>query len=538
MDVKYNSRMSYSILIVDDEDVIREGLKQVVAWEKLGYSVVGTVSSGEDALRFLEDHAVDVLLTDIRMPRISGIELARLVKANYPETSVVIISGYDNFSYAQNAIRYGVYHYLLKPCAEEEILEVFGRLYGEIARTKERKLSSRKLDKLLVQEELANMVAGKIPIEEARALLSWINRSSTGSLRVVLLQLLPDDEFFASALNEQNYAQIIIDQPLYESFDKQLDTGDSLVLKLPLERFLVISVTDENGDSFSVDSWFNQVRTNLHDNMPLAVMGIHTKYSDEGMSLDKLLHALLRYVPHLLWENKLGMLKWIPIKQFEGPLSNPPLLPDPGLLAKVMCSSKNDEIDTNTMGLFESIERVEFSTAIAWLQAYLKSLREIVEPSGTDFSPVEMLGEHLMGFVECCATEKRMRQIATRLGEVACHAVLSHKNRCYSKNIRDALQMIDKRYQNNLNLDEVSRELGLTSTYMSKLFKREVGINYKEYVLEKQMSEAKRLLRETNDKIYEVAEAVGFGDQHYFSDVFKRSTTLTPLEYRKVRTDG
>ena len=131
-----------------------------------------------------------------------------------------------------------------------------------------------------------------------------------------------------------------------------------------------------------------------------------------------------------------------------------------------------------------------------------------------------------------------MLQLATALGEFACQTIASHKDRCYSKNIRDALQLIEQRYQGNVNLEELSRELGLTSTYLSKLFKREVGVNFKEYLLEKQISEAKRLLRETNGKIYEIAEAVGFSDQHYFSDVFKRCTTLTPLEYRKVAPDA
>lgn len=118
----------YSVLIVDDEDVIRRGLKIALPWEEHGFTVVGAVSGSVEALQHLERSPVDVLITDIRMPRVSGLELGRVVCERYPQTKIVILSGYSSFAYAREAIQYRVFGYLLKPSKEAEIVELLGRL--------------------------------------------------------------------------------------------------------------------------------------------------------------------------------------------------------------------------------------------------------------------------------------------------------------------------------------------------------------------------------------------------------------------------
>jgi two-component system response regulator YesN len=119
---------NYGVLIVDDEEIIRNGLSRTVDWSGLGFSVVGTAENGEKALEFLRDNDADAVLADIRMPKLSGLELARKLKESRPGIRVVILSGYDTFKYAQEAIDHGVFSYLLKPSKAEDIDEVFTRL--------------------------------------------------------------------------------------------------------------------------------------------------------------------------------------------------------------------------------------------------------------------------------------------------------------------------------------------------------------------------------------------------------------------------
>lgn len=118
----------YDLLIVDDEEIIRSGLARTVDWEALGFRVAGTAVNGEKALDFISVRHVDAVLADIRMPRLTGLELARRLRESNPEIRVVILSGYDTFRFAQEAIDYGVFSYLLKPSKTDDIKEVFTRL--------------------------------------------------------------------------------------------------------------------------------------------------------------------------------------------------------------------------------------------------------------------------------------------------------------------------------------------------------------------------------------------------------------------------
>jgi len=525
--------MAYSILIVDDEAVIREGLKQVVSWQSLGYTIADAVASGEEALRFLERTAVDVVLADIRMPRVSGIELARLIKLNYPETRVVILSGYDNFSYAQNAIRYGVYHYLLKPCAEEEIVEVFTHLRDELEKIQTKKASLQKIQKIMIQEELSNLIAGKMQIKEAREVLSWKQQNKQRAVAMLLLQLLPAEQLFKAVINTD------IDStsyPRYEVFDSYLDLEDLVVLKLQNQRYLCIASCERAKAEKKISALFQSLKAHTNQEINVALMGIGCTVDNLDSWPDEQLSSWLSQADALFWNASLGELI---TREYRNLLSDSQYitLPDPVQLGKEMCIHKKQGSIQEKEQLFETLEKKNYSSAMSYLMEYMNALKTSVLACGASFDSISQYFDSVLPFIEYCLTARRTQYLAIKLGLLSCQKIESHKSNCYSKSIRDALQRIDQGFQNVIVLDELARELGLTATYLSKLFKREVGVNFKEYLLEKQITEAKRLLRTTNAKIYEVAAAVGFNDQHYFSDVFKRCTSLTPLEYRRVGLD-
>lgn len=524
--------MMYSVLIVDDEDVIREGLKQVVSWEALGYHIVGAVGSGEEALRFLENTPVDVVLADIRMPRLSGLELARLIKLNYPDSKVVILSGYDNFSYAQNAIRYGVYHYLLKPCAEEEIIEVFTRLHAEIEKIKARKVSAQRMNKIMIQEEATNLIAGKLAREDTRNLVSWRQRYSHDGLATVAFQLMPDDTLFQSVLEQETSIF-----PLCDSFESLLDRDDALVINVQPERYLCFLLGSAKSLESEARMLFSELRTRVAASLSIDLMAMCCLHEGGDPWSEKFLRGFLAHIDPWFWKEPLGNIRFVfPSQVDDAP--EPISLPDPAVLAKEMCSKKRSGNSPLSEDLFETTPLIQVVSPVSWLQEYGWNLKESVRQCGTEFASADSFLEAVIPLIGCCATLGRVKEIAVRAGMLACETIERHKDTCFSKSIRDALQLIDQRYQSNVTLEDLSSELGLTATYLSKLFKRETGINFKDYLVDKQMAEAKRLLLETNAKIYEIAEAVGFNDQHYFSEIFKRSTTFTPLEYRKVKLDA
>jgi YesN/AraC family two-component response regulator len=129
--------LPYELLIVDDEEIIRNGLSQTIDWPSLGFRVAGTTMNGAAALEFIAERHVDAVLADIRMPKLSGLELAREIKVKRPGMRVVLLSGYDTFRYAQEAIDQGVFSYLLKPSKTEDIIEVFTRLRHSLDKERE-----------------------------------------------------------------------------------------------------------------------------------------------------------------------------------------------------------------------------------------------------------------------------------------------------------------------------------------------------------------------------------------------------------------
>lgn len=128
--------MLYSLIIVDDESEIRKGLSRFFPWSEIGFEVTATFESGLEAKTYLEKNEVDVILTDIKMPGISGIDLAKLVSEQYPDTLIVFLSGYSDFSYAKKAIAFGVKHYILKPTVYQELVDVFTKIKYEVEKKK------------------------------------------------------------------------------------------------------------------------------------------------------------------------------------------------------------------------------------------------------------------------------------------------------------------------------------------------------------------------------------------------------------------
>lgn len=177
----------FKLLIVDDERIIREGLKNVVHWETLGFSVVSMKGNGQEALEYMSQHQIDAVLADIRMPKMSGLEFCRKVARIYPDVRIIILSGYDHFEYAQDAIHSGiVFHYLLKPVREAEIQEVFTRLADYLSLKQKNDRKTARLQKLeasdLFQKLIKNIAV--IDIDRFKKILGITVELSMNLLRI------------------------------------------------------------------------------------------------------------------------------------------------------------------------------------------------------------------------------------------------------------------------------------------------------------------------------------------------------------------
>lgn len=156
----------YKVVIADDEQMIRDGLKSLSLWEELGFEVIHTCSDGDELIEYLEYMPVDVVLTDIRMLRVDGIEVAKYVQESQKDCKVVFISGHKEFELAVQGIKYGVQEYILKPIESDKMREVFRKLKEELDVEQTRKESKRKMDSFLEEKFVYELIMGGLDNEE------------------------------------------------------------------------------------------------------------------------------------------------------------------------------------------------------------------------------------------------------------------------------------------------------------------------------------------------------------------------------------
>jgi len=218
--------MNINLLIVDDEPIITQGLRYTIPWDTYGIKVIGEAEDGEEALEILRKQQVDIVLTDVRMPVMDGIELARTINEQMPRTRVIIISGYDEFEYAREAIRFGVKDYLLKPVDIDELLERVNSLKREIIAEKE---ASRNLENTVLQEV-------KLENEWKK---SWMVEKAKEYIQAHFHEDLKASEVANEMHITPNYFSMIFKKEMGKSFNEYLND-----LKIEKAKHLLINTSD------------------------------------------------------------------------------------------------------------------------------------------------------------------------------------------------------------------------------------------------------------------------------------------------------
>ncbi len=512
------------LLIVDDEDVIREGLRSVVDWEKLGYHIIGTASNGERALQFMEQCRVDVVLADIRMPKLSGIELAQEIKQKYPQVKVVILSGYDNFEYARNAIRYNVFSYLLKPCREEDIEDVFTRLKQTIKNQRKQEQMVFEAEDALLIEELRALGNGCCPFFPR--LSEWAEEKQNAYLYI--LSIYPKPPFFYHC--EEDWDTVLY--RVQTEFLNKIKDKDILICPLNSNNRHIV-LTEQSPEEL-------EIKFTTYLGSCGYISGTAVRLMDnEWLKYTKLLCDNL----YLRVASDTRIVEINNVGTFES-------------------GAKNNEIpDDDPSGFAEALARFRCDTA---LQTILRHIEELKLVKSHSLEPLIKFIE--LGYISaresCIEGHTIFEEVYGSLGDLildirniirlddAKEIVINWMEQAIQKRdvnsnpsgtiiIQKAMSYITHNYHSDFSLDDLSEYLGLTASYVSRLFKQEIGRNFKEYLTRYRIEKAKKLLLSSTMKVYEISEHVGFQEQHYFSNVFKKNQGCSPLQYRNLfRSEG
>ena len=541
----------YQILLVDDEFLVRDAIKNNLDWESLGFELAGDCQNGREAMEFLEEHPVDVVITDICMPYVDGLELSRYLYNKYPGTVIIIFSGFGEFEYAKKAIQYQVSEYLLKPVTPEELKKV-------LIQTREKLDENHKEEKKIQRMEAASQEYMKNAMVIRSNMLSQMVLG-TANAEEIRERLAAQGIFFDSRAYRTAILDIDIYSDIYQPSPEEKQES-------ALMAFVVYNVSDEIMRNSQMGLAYQETgnRTCLlfMSDAPKEVQQATLDICCEVQQKIKELMGLSVSVGIGCWVGRLAELHRS-FEQAEQALAYRYFLGE-GIridmetfrpkeysrkefylnLAELETAVKmNDRQKIRTM--LEAIEKEiaeqlpNRNEACSYLQQVVQTVGAIKESIAGNTEEEREEREKLLARI---LNRRQFREAAALVEQYACDTAQSLQNMNSTSGQKQAalaLDYIQSHYSNpDLNLNSLCSYLGISTSHFSSVFKEATGQTFMEVLIRTRMDKARELLENTTLKNYEIAEKVGFADPHYFSISFKKATGKSPTEYaREKRKD-
>lgn len=539
------------VFLVEDEAIIRRGIRNNIPWEKEGYEFAGEASDGELAYPMIKKIKPDILITDIKMPFMDGLELASIVKKELPDIKIIILSGYNEFDYAKKAISIGVTDYQLKPISSEKLMETVKRV-GAIIREEQAQKKLLEEYKRDNQENLENdkaklfyaLVDNSLSTAE---ILEWGGRlgldMTASYYTVILLKIISSSAGNTYQENlvhtEQKVEEFLKNQECIYYFKRwgegwfllvrSEDEEEFSELLQGLKGFLDGLITDRDKDTLHYFGGIGSTVQRLRD-VRQSFLSANRVFASRFFT--DLNQVITEEELHSKEETDKDNedLKDINISNM-----------DRKLLEDFLKVGDVEEAGPFLDAYFEKIGLKNHSSLIFrqylmvdmffCVSKFLENLGENSQECMDKFGDVEEIKTRVHSTSQMCQYMKELFTEAIRLRDA-----LSQDK--YSRLLEEAQQYVKQNYYNNeISLNVVASHVGISPSYFSTIFRQETGSSFIEYLTGIRMEKARELLRCTNKKTSEIAYDVGYRDSHYFSYIFKKTQGLTPKEYRGDRKE-
>jgi len=533
----------FKVFLVEDEIVVREGIRKNINWEQYGFLYAGDAPDGELALPLIRQIRPDLLITDIKMPFMDGLALSELVRKELPETKIVIISGYDDFTYAQHAIRMGVEQYLLKPIIKEKMVDLLATLHKKMeAEQRQRdylamfQREAQEYEAFSRRRFFEQIITGGLSVSELSETAKAMDIDLNAPAYNILLFSLNSAEYNGSAPEgytdalaavQDRVTQFFISRPELILFRWNITTHAVLIKG---EREDIERRTGECVASIQSLCELAGREVNWHVACGTPVLRLSALPACFAEANRILSYRYLCPDDHVLSETSVqNMLKIDDTSADSGKREI-----DQERIRCFLSGGTIEEIDQFVEQLLQSAGGKALLPPI-----FCRYLTMTVFFAAVGY--LDSIGCHAESFwppelrpTDDISTPEEARRYARR---VMLH-VMELRDSESKKQQRDllvqAIAFIDGHYQDEtVSLDKVAQKINISPNYFSAMFSQEVGQTFVEYLTGKRIAEAKRMLRHTEMRSSEIAFAVGFRDSHYFSFVFKKVSGCTPSEYRR-----
>lgn len=536
----------YRIMLVDDEEEVRKAMIRQMDWERLGFTVVGDAENGQEALEKLEQLEPEVIMTDIRMPYMDGLTLTARIREKYPSIKILIFSGYDDFEYAQQAIKLNVTEYILKPVNGEELAEILNRIKISLDQEIEQR---RNFD------SLRESYLGSLPILRELFLNDLVRRTTdvdlvTPKLREYGIDILDARKWLAAVIHIEDLKRT--ETPVFSNHQELIPISvrglaeDHLrpycrfAIFNSMDGITVIAAIDENNTQTGLMNLFNDI---CKESRRVLEVTITVGVGHRSDALQEISRSYQTAVDALGYRAIVGVGKVIYINDVE-PVSRGKLQLDGKGEAELITAIKfgpKEMIETVIQNMANRMEdaKVHASQYQVYMLSIVNCMIQMMQQY--DLNMDDMFGEGFQ-YLDALAGGYSREKFASWMIPIACRmneTMNQERDNTTKKVILEAKEYIQEHYSNpDLSVEMLCRHLHMSPAYFSTVFKRETGQTYVNYLTEVRLDKAVELLNETSDKTYVIAEKVGYQEQNYFSYVFKKKYGVSPTKYRGTQGNG
>lgn len=545
----------YKLLVVEDEDVIRNGIVNSIDWHELGFTMMGGVSNGREAITRIGEQKPDVVLTDVRMPVMDGLELSKWINENYEDIRILILSGFTDFEYAKSAIKFKVFEYLLKPTNKKIFMKTFMCLKEEMDNDKSRKelfISNKKRMKeglyKLREEFLSQLLDGEVfSAAILKDKLNYLELGFNGESYIVsIIQIDADIKNYPVEWRSDKGLLTYSMSTIINDLMDETNCGFCIVKSLR-EIILLFNVKGSDGSKQFfrrfLDKAIDLIRKKLISDSRIGIYAgigltyptigqISRSYEQAQKVLEKKFFGVDDY--YFSYEERLepslvDEKQWI--KDYPADIEE--------ILYNVV-NGKNIKVTEHISRLFSTFKREKVNAKhiknYSYILCYLlvANISDLLEPD----SVMSVVDSDYEVIIKRCSTIDMLEEYITETLLTVVREIKKEKESSSTGNrkiIDEVKSYIDKNYSQDISLDEVSSKVSLSPSYLSYLFKNASGETYTEYLQKARMKGARRLLRRSDLKVYEIAGMVGYNEYKYFSQQFKKIVGMTPGDYREGR---
>lgn len=523
-------------LLVDDEPYIVQGLSVLIDWGAEGCEIVGTAANGREAMTFLKNNEVDLVITDIKMPVMTGLELLEAIrKEGISEAYFVILSGHKDFQYAREAIRYNCMDFLLKPIRKEELTEVLRKAAGRHEIAQREKKEGRRMEKAYLSRNVISLLSGKFDQVNLEYVKKHMKLSS--GVRYIDIEIdvreLPEDlpEAQMRALQRRLYQKCMAylgeedsSHCIFDVSNKEhsYDIGLVFCRRMAEEKGV--------GEQEYLDGFLKHISKSM--DVPVVMF--------VGSEVEDIAELSESYQTAAVVKSFQAYRAYRDITYYEEEIRKDPsgaMLCKQSLDGLILSIEQNDRkgIDRNVDSLYGEMESLGIyadlvDLNISYLLFHLIHLASEQDDNVNQEEIMRYISAGVFSRKNCVGGGKiNLKHFACEYAEY-----LAQLRKHMSRGVLAQIEReVREHYAENLTLKELSKKYYVNSAYLGQVFRKKYGQPFKDYLNSYRMEQAIAMLLHTDMKVYEIAEAVGYHDLDYFINRFIAVKGCTPAKFRK-----